>query len=525
MQNLEQMTFNRKEQYLIDAIKYILEKTYNDLFPIQAAERYEAHSYQTDTATIGLFMNWADRIQKPQYLKLFTGRGNILIATNKAAVDGACNEKNPLGYIKDYWGRPGNTEIVVFPGLIAALYISENLEQIVPKLKQLAIAEAAKNPYIIGDPVAGNNYTINQLARYDLTELWLKQKTSTPVLLTGSRRGGKTSTLLNLEKTLNECSRSTGLKRDPQLPEQVKVAYTNYLGIYRGENCFAETLLSITDKVAESLDITPPNDEDMIADPRNTFENFLNSIANNQLLIIAIDEWESIPRAIKNNDLPIDFPEFLLNSIKGKNITLIIAGLHDFEDINRPYLKAWKEAFTHVKLTLLENDISTTESILTRNFNYEENFFNYDKTAIEKIATLTNGQPYLVQNIAHEAIWNYKCLTEETQQFQGNLITEKDINEVINNSDFYSSRGSFFRGLWQQAKNLSEHSHEILQTLAESTNNLTTSQLESTLNINSTQLQTALKLLEKRQIITNRNNHWNITIEIFKIWILEHKDS
>ncbi|NET70681.1 MAG: ATP-binding protein, partial [Sphaerospermopsis sp. SIO1G2] len=174
----------------------------------------------------------------------------------------------------------------------------QKLLQISGEVGEFKITKPVNNPYVIGDPVMDELFIGREDIIRQLEELWLRSYQLQSVVIYGHRRMGKTSILLNAANSLDN---------------QVKVVYLNLLELGNVTQGVGEVLMKISDEIYKVVNISPPDDNDLLKLPYRTFNRYFAKVIKNLSgsLIIALDEFEKIEYLINVGKISPNFMGFL----------------------------------------------------------------------------------------------------------------------------------------------------------------------------------------------------------------------
>jgi len=249
---------------------------------------------------------------------------------------------------------------------------------------------AFDNPYVVGNPVApplfvGRTDIFNRVG-----EVWSAKSVPDSIILYGHRRMGKSSILRNLNQALQT--------------ESV-IVYADMAG----ETSFVEStpdlLLGLADKIytalqplASAKEITRPdqaayNGLSSAAREFNRFTEQARSALDGQALILALDEFEAVERAVEAGKIGKEIYAFLRAKTQEPWITLVLGGLHTLDEMSRDYQQPFYGSYENIRVSYLAH--ADAWRLIT---NPTEDFvLNYEPEAVERIIAETGGQPYLVQ--------------------------------------------------------------------------------------------------------------------------------
>lgn len=387
-------------------------------------------------------------------------------------------------------------------GLI--VQISETWQEILlqetAKIGDFSITEPVRNPYISGSPVIGKRFVGREDIMRKLEETWVMAEQLESVVLFGHRRMGKTSILRNVSTALGS---------------RVKLAYVNLQGL--GNN-LAEILIEISYEISEVLEISSPNDDDFFKLPYPTFRRYLGKIEkqlDQNKLIIALDEFETIEHLINEGKIDPGFMQFLRTSIQqSPNIAFVLAGLHTLDEMTADYFQPFFASVIPIQVGFMTK--GSTAVILA---NPEDGDFSldYQRETIDEIYNLTHGQPYLVNLIGFQLVSRYNQQVFEQGYSRDPQFTLSDLNAVIH---YVLEQGRYyFTGVWKQATQGEPGQQEILCTLAPYPTGLDRETLSQITNLDLKALDAALTCLEKHDVVIEQNGKFRIIVELFRRWV------
>jgi hypothetical protein len=390
------------------------------------------------------------------------------------------------------------------------------LLQIAGVVGEISITKRVTNPYIIGDPVEGNLFVGREDVMRQLAELWVRENHLQSVVIYGHRRMGKTSILLNAAKLIGE---------------GVKVAYINFLNIGDSPQGVGEVLMAICDAISDEVNLPPPTDADLINLPYPTFRRYLKQVAASLIggLIIALDEFEKIEDLIEAGKIPIDFMEYLRGQLQmSSKIAFAFAGLHTLEEMTADYFKPFFASVICIRVGFMKP--GAARQILA---NPDQEFpLDYLPEVLDKIHTLTAGQPYLVQLVGFLLVRHYNDTVFEQGRPRNPVFTIDDLDAVINNPELFQKGSGYFYGVWGQAARGAQGQQMILKTLAPHPEGLSLAELKAQLSqflgattgglpLPMKTLNEALETLKRHDVIAEKDGRWLIVVELFRRWVIE----
>jgi hypothetical protein len=397
------------------------------------------------------------------------------------------------------------------------------IHKITNQWKELLVAESRKignieidkpisSPYIIGDPVFGNNFIGREDILSQLESLWIVNALPQSIILYGHRRMGKTSILRNIPTNLGY---------------QVRVAYVNLLSIGGAPNGITDILMAICDAIQEATNIPTPDNNDLFQFPESTFRRYLQHIEKTftgKGLIIALDEFEKIEELIDAGKLSKDFLGFLRGMVQmSSKLAFAFAGLHTLQEMNADYFQPFYASFIPISVAFLTRE--ATHQVLA---NPDPEFLlEYEPATLDHIYDLTNGQPYLTQLIGFQLVRLFNDYVFEQGKPRDRTFTIDDVRTICSGENFFTTGINYFNGVWQQASEGATHQQDILKALAPHPQGLTESELISQTNLPSETLHDALKTLKDHDVIRSQKTdeivNYAIAVELFRTWVVKYK--
>ncbi|PSR18501.1 hypothetical protein C8255_07080 [filamentous cyanobacterium CCP3] len=381
------------------------------------------------------------------------------------------------------------------------------------ELGQITIAEPVVNPYVAGNPVAGELFVGREAILRELEELWLKPGQVDSVLLYGHRRMGKSSILKNLPHRLDG---QRNLVVEFNLQRVGKVRST-------GELLYA-LALALCDRLPPEAanTISEPDEATFLAADHNPYQSlnrWLKLVApymTNRRFIVAIDEFELIETAIDEGRIEAGLTEYLRGLIQTTDwIVLAMAGLYTLQEKCYDY---WHPLFGSIKprrVSFLSAD-STRRLITQPAADFP---LDYTQAAIEGIIHLTYGQPYLVQLIGQKLVAQFNYQVFEAGQSRDRPISLDDLHAVIDSPDFFQDGGAYFTGVWRQAEDSAAPGQaQILQVLAAGEKSL--AELIAGAGLSEAQIEVALKTLQDHDVVKSTGEGlYSFTVELMRRWV------
>lgn len=371
------------------------------------------------------------------------------------------------------------------------------------------LLQPVPNPYVIGNPVTGSLFVGREDIMRRLEELWLPSHQVPSVVLYGQRRMGKSSILHNLEAILGD--RAVIIDFNLQV-----------MGIVNNTHELLYALaIEMYDGLPQPLPTTfqePQLSQFTQTNPYQSFLRFLkhlDAVRAGRRFIITVDEFELLEQLIEASVVEqrlITFWRGLIQTYPW--FVMVFAGLHTLDEMRQDYWCPLFSSVTAIPVGTLS--FSAVRQLITQpspDFELE-----YDSAVIQKIFTLTNGQPYLVQLLGHTLVTYFNRMVFERGTSRDKKITFEDLEIVINSSSFYRDGDAYFMGIWRQAESVQpNYLSQVLFCLCDRP--LSISELSDKTNLSASTLQSILSILQKRGIVVKANGRYTYTVELMRGWL------
>lgn len=365
------------------------------------------------------------------------------------------------------------------------------------------------NPYVIGNPVTGSVFVGREDIMHRFEELWSPSQQVPSIVLYGQRRMGKSSILHNLKAILGD--RAIIVDFNLQV-----------MGIV---NSTHELLYALAVEMYDGLPQPLPDtfQEPQLAqftqnNPYQSFLRFLKRldvVRTNRRFIITVDEFELLERLIETQVIEQRLIAFWRGLIQFYPwFVMVFAGLHTLDEMRRDY---WCPLFSSVTaIPVGPLSFSAVQQLVT---NPSPNFdLEYDLAVVQQIFTLTSGQPYLVQLLAHRLVTYFNRMVLERGVLRNKRLTLQDLEKVIHSSSFYRDSDAYFMGIWQQAENSQPGGQsQVLRCLCDRP--LAISELSDRTSLSVSTLQSILSTLQHRGIVLKKDGRYTYTVPLMRGWI------
>jgi hypothetical protein len=366
------------------------------------------------------------------------------------------------------------------------------------------------NPYIVGDPV----YPPLLVGRKDvfdrIGEVWTAKRNPDSIILYGHRRMGKSSILRNLDQVA---------------PQGSLVVYADMAGETSFIESTSDLLLGLADRIyyatrracsAPTLLAPDPGAYSTQAQAQFHFNRLLEGVRDTLaggILILALDEFEAVERAVENRKVGKEIYQFLRAKTQEPWLTLVFGGLHTLDEMSRDYQQPFYGSYENISVSCLAH--KDAWRLIT---NPTDDFvLNYEPAAVECIIAETGGQPYLVQQICRDALDHLNHELFDLGLTREACITLADVVAVVGD-DFFRRGTVYFDGVWTQASEPDQQ--ELLCSLAQCDEPCTSSQLGTMAGMEEPILLQQLRWAERHDILYKTDaDRWAFRVPLMQRWI------
>jgi hypothetical protein len=371
-------------------------------------------------------------------------------------------------------------------------------------------ARPFNNPYIVGDPV----YPPLLVGRKDvfdrIGEVWTAKKNPDSIILYGHRRMGKSSILRNLDQVA---------------PQGSIVVYSDMAGETSFIESTGDLLLGLADRIfyaarraCSSATLATPDPEAYRtqAQAQLHFNRLLEGVRDalgGASLILALDEFEAVQRAVENQKVGKEIYQFLRAKTQEPWLALVFGGLHTLDEMSRDYQQPFYGSYENISVSYLSSEDAWR--LIT---NPTDDFvLNYEPGAVERIIAETGGQPYLVQQICRDALDHLNHELFDLQLSREVCITLADVAAVLED-DFFRRGTVYFDGVWTQTSDYAQQS--LLYALAQCDEPCTLGALKAVTGMDDQVLVQQLRWAQRHDVLYKTDSdHWSFHVPLLQRWI------
>lgn len=137
--------------------------------------------------------------------------------------------------------------------------------------------------------------------------------------------------------------------------------------------------------------------------------------------------------------------------------------------------------------------------------------------AVEHIHHLTNGQPYLVQLIAHGVVDRFNQTLDKDEKLEPVFLIE-DVDAVVEGDAFRQFSGAYFAALRVELETLKPGSTPILRTIAQDEDGISDAAIEQALagQYEWAAVESILAFLASHQLIRQEQGEWQVVGELLR---------
>lgn len=369
------------------------------------------------------------------------------------------------------------------------------------------------NPYIVGNPVDPPLFVGRKDIFDRISEVWSAKETPDSIILFGHRRMGKSSILRNLAQVA---------------PAGSLIVYADMAGETSFVASTADLLLGLADRIHAaialfdpqiSLHRPDPNDYATPSRAQIQFNRLLDdvrSILGNHTIIMALDEFEAVERAVQAGKISPEIYAFLRAKTHERHLTLVFGGLHTLDEMTRDYRQPFYGSYSNLLVSYL-SQAAAWQLVTNPTPDFD---LNYEPAAVERIITETGGQPYLVQQVCRDAIDHLNSELFDERLKREICITLADVDAVLV-PDFFRRGTGYFDGVWTQVDNSVRRA--VLTVMAQSETPWEFAHLKSATSVDDATLQAALDWAVRHDILYCQSDPaiWGFHVPLMRRWICE----
>ncbi len=362
------------------------------------------------------------------------------------------------------------------------------------------------NPYIAGNPIRKETDFFGRKNIIDRVRQELSNPSINSIVLSGQRRIGKTSLLLQLEN---------------RLPEE------DFLAIYfdlqdQAVRPLGEVLADLADTITRKINTHVLNIgfDDSGKSFTESFLPELYKILGERRLVILLDEFDVVDQVGETDSQQIPAAKGLFPFLRNltsidTNLAFVFVVGRRVDDLHINTISLFKTAIS-IDVWLLDPD-SLRKLILKAE---ENGTIQFDNKAVERVVFLANGHPYLTQLIC-QRVWNSVCLKDNVSYPV--VVTEEMIDASV--QDSISSGDAALRWIWDGLGPAEKIFASALAELSQNGIEISEDEIAQVLAANamrlrSREIEVAPKdLVQRKILVPATDNKYKFAVELFRIWV------
>lgn len=371
------------------------------------------------------------------------------------------------------------------------------------------------NPYIAGPALrSDSSLFVGRRDLFQKLEQALNKGFDRPTFfLTGERRMGKTSTLLQLPTLLG--TRYLPIFLDLQSPSILSstAAFLNTLAedVYKVMNERGMYTKRLDQQLLQEVKLKQ-ND----AEAYYLFDEWLNNLEHmleqkDRTLLLTFDEFESLEEAEQSNGFPlVQLLKWFRSVIQNRTrVALLFCGLQTFDELDSRWAGYFVNVQTH-KVTFLKLEEAHRLIIQpAKNFPGKEIFGD---DVIREIMQETGCHPFLIQALCSQLILQLN----ENQRKQASI---EDIETGVDG--VLETWSSYFHDLWERSDYKQRNCLLTLQTLHRADSRA----IEQESGLDRQEVRQAFHVLRKRDLVILEDDCYRIATPIFSTWLARMRDN
>ncbi|MGH9843154.1 MAG: AAA family ATPase [Blastocatellia bacterium] len=356
-----------------------------------------------------------------------------------------------------------------------------------------------ENPFIVGPPLREDEFGQFKGRRdliVKLEEAIFSQRPS--LLLYGRRRTGKTSTLLNLPRLMS--SQFVPVFIDCQ---NARWADSDTMFCYHLARALHDELAKRKLPLHQDDGLAQPQKSEFEAHAFTRLDEFLDELEVHsrrigKQILLTFDEYERLEEGIRDGKLT----RAVLNQIRAivqhrERLIVLFSGSHRFEELQTVN---WSDYLINVR-TLHLNFLAREEARELIEHPTLEFALGYEPGVVDRILDLTHGQPYLVQALGSELV---NLINSQKRKQATGADLELAIERVLGAADAY------FENNWRECGPAEQ---AVLCALATG----------EAVGLTTAERQAALQALSRKELVEQRGEQWQYTVELFRRWVLKNQ--
>ncbi|MGE5340389.1 MAG: ATP-binding protein [Candidatus Omnitrophota bacterium] len=359
-----------------------------------------------------------------------------------------------------------------------------------------------KNPYIVGQPLRGDNSLFygREDAYKFIDQSIMASGTHHTIVCHGLRRSGKTSLLYRIE--------TQGFSNKRLIPINVDM---------QGIQDEADFYYTLSSAIKEKFDFNLISEAKSFSEFKRMFKEIKTQL-DERIIVLMIDEFEELQMHVEEKRASKTIFSNIRHLMQHEqSLIFLFCGTHKLEEMSDDYWSIFFNTALYVRI----NQLKTRDAIRLIKEPVKD-LLIYDDLAIEQILKMTGGQPYLIQLVCRTLV---NDLNEKKKKNDA-LINDVDdaVQRIILEGDDHLSQH-----IWQQSNSLerlvlsaaaSEMTRRQLDNIG---TELVYDKVQALMSKYSRrQVMEALDTLVAKDILTENLMLYRFPFNLFRQWIVAH---
>lgn len=355
-----------------------------------------------------------------------------------------------------------------------------------------------------------------------LKAFWDSDSPLAPVVLYGHKFMGKTSILYNLN--LKEGSQDLPVVVELSKVDSVETNARFFYLIAREIEAKAKAAGFRTGdlSISENFDTT--------ANATTTMDDLLERLSRymkKRRLILALDSFDLLQHWIEQGRVGTLVLEYLLEISHTYGwLGLVFAGSNAMEEVRQDYRSLFYSNAKHLNVSYLEPEAA--RKLITQP-DYPDFALRYEPALVEAIYGLTFGQPYLIQVLCNELVYQWNDRWERNYKQLGPLLKITDLQPALTDH-FFERASPYFEGVW---KEVAPTGQKLMQIVAQwqqknrgpngSLISIHTEEVQKLAGLNPTEFEQFYATLSLHDLMQEENGHLTFRTELLRRWVVRQK--
>jgi hypothetical protein len=241
-------------------------------------------------------------------------------------------------------------------------------------------------------------------------------------------------------------------------------------------------------------------------------------------LILAIDSFELLQNWLEQHKIEATVLEYLWGISQTYDwLGLIFAGFYEMEEMHWDYRSLFYRSAKHLKVSYLEAE--DAHKLITQP-NNSEFTLRYEPGLTAAIYGLTSGQPYLIQVLCSELVYQWNDRWEREFKQLEPLLKITNLQPALTDH-FFDRASHYFEGVWGQ---VGQAEQRVMQVVAKwqqknrgpngSIYSITTEEAQRLAGLSREEFELVSTNLSRHDLMREEKSHLNFGVELMRRWIV-----